>query len=177
MDTSDVIALGAFALSAVGAVIALWQAGIASRARADAQQARDDAAGHEQAALTASQKAADAATRSADEAKRSADALEEANALARAAMPTDRWSLSPGSGVRHSVMNVSGGLLTDVTVHGATEDDLERVSMEGKNPRDVQQGESVYFVVLQAWGLPPANVVVSSSTPSGILDKFTRTVD
>lgn len=82
MSISYVIALGAFLLSAVGALIALWQAGVASRARADAQTANASAAAHEAAALKAAQDAATAATRSADEAKRTADAVRDVNLAA-----------------------------------------------------------------------------------------------
>lgn len=176
MSTADVISLGGFLLSVVGAIIALRQAGVASAARADAQRARDDAADHETAALQAAQDAADAASRSADEAKRTADALEEANELARTLIPTDRWEYEYVGGVRHSVRNVSGALLIDVTVFAAIERDYDRVRMEGDNPREVLNGESVYFTVLQAMGLRAATVVVSSVDANNERDRWTRSI-
>lgn len=47
MNTTDVIAFGALLVSAVAALVSVWQAGIASRARSEAQAARDEAAKHE----------------------------------------------------------------------------------------------------------------------------------
>lgn len=176
MSTANLIALGAFLLAAVSALIALWQAGVASRARADAQAARDDAADHEKAALRAAQDAASAATRSAAEAKRTADALEEANELTRSLLPTERWEYEHVGGVRHCVRNLSGGLLTAVTAFAAIERDYDRVRMEGDNPRDVLNGESVYFTVMQAMSLPPATVVVSSLDTNDRLDRWVRSI-
>ncbi|RIX28250.1 hypothetical protein [Amnibacterium setariae] len=176
MDIANVIALGAFLLSAVGASVALWQAGIASRARADAQAANAAAADHEAAALRAAQEAASAANRSAEEAKRSADALEEANELARAAMPKDRWKLTHVGGVRYSVQNVSGGLLMGVVVVGLRSEDDARVTMDGERSRDVVDGESVTFTVFTASSMGPATVVVGSVDVNGVRDRFTRTI-
>lgn len=145
MSTANVIDLGLFALAAVAAGIALWQAVVASKARSDAQAARDEAADHERVALDAAQEAASAATRSADEAKRSADALEEANNLVRAQLtPAPIWVVEDKGGDEYSLISNMSTVAQWVSV--AAWGNTGAITVHGQQPVElVRLGERVNF--------------------------------
>lgn len=75
MDTSNVINLGLMFVTAIGVLVAIYQAKQANEARRDAQAASEQAAVHKRAAVYA-------AELSAFEAGRSADAMEWQTAMA-----------------------------------------------------------------------------------------------
>lgn len=76
MDASLIANLGLLGVTAIGVLVAIYQAKEARSARDEAETARDQAEGHEKAALAA-------AERSASAADRTATALEERTLLAR----------------------------------------------------------------------------------------------
>ncbi len=158
VDSSNIINLGLLAVTAVGVLVAIYQAKEARAARNDARDARDAAESHEKAALAASQESASAAGRSAA-------ALEEANDIARQTLPRAPWTLTQHTKNKYELRNDSPDTLWAVSVVQA--DGGNDVTAFVEMPVDqLHPGESIYLdysknlsspasaTIIVSWGFP-----------------------
>ncbi len=142
-----VVSIIAPVATVAAAAVAVWQAKIARDARDDARkaQAESESAAAESVAL---------AKKANDTFERQAEAQEEANAIARANLPTDevRWEYEQIRGARYILRNVG----TRAAIKAVIEDITEPVGFvrPEESSRFVRPGESVEFTVLSIWGSP-----------------------
>lgn len=139
-----------FALSVVVAGITFWQASEARAARKDARLARDDS----QTARSESQAARDEArelTREANAAfVRQAIAQEEANALAKAAIPkkVPKISVQQISDSRWMATNTGDAVAESAQVTGTS----GIVDVDDAEPRTLHPGDSLFFYSIKTFG-------------------------
>ncbi|GAB3845113.1 hypothetical protein [Nesterenkonia populi] len=167
MDSSNIVNLGLLAVTAVGVLVAIYQAKEARAARNDAQDARDDAQAHEKAALAASQESASAAGRSAV-------ALEEANEIARQTLPRDPWKLIQHTKNKYELRNDSPNTLWAVSVIQA--DGGNDITPFEDMPIDqLHPGTSIYLDYSKSFASPAtATIMVSWGFPDSTEQKTWR---
>lgn len=171
MDTSNLINLGLFVLTALGLATTVWQAIDARSSRNEAQQASRDAADHERSALGAAQRSASAAELSVQEQRRSADALERQTTIAETiANPPEKWLLEPlGDGLgdqKWKVTNYTGGDVTGVMLGTPNGYGEKWIIPESEGPIDLARNESTYFTFQRGDTSPTSATVWIFWTPA-----------
>jgi hypothetical protein len=150
-----VVSIAAAVATIAAAVIAGVQARIAKGARDDARRAQADseAAAAESVALARKANAAF---------ERQAEAQEQANELARAALPPDevRWTYEQVTGMEYTLTNVGtrtarGAFIEDIGKQQGWIETLE------DRARDVRPGDSLQFLAKSAWSSPRPEFRVS----------------
>lgn len=171
MDTSNLINLGLFILTALGLAVTIWQAFDARSSRDKAQQASRDAAEHERAAIGAAQRSATAAELSAQEHRRSADALERQATIAEAgAYLSEKWLLEPlgdeSIDQKWKVTNQTGEDVTSVTLGTPNGFNEQWIKPENDGPIDLARNESTYFTFLRRATSPTSATIWIFWTPA-----------
>ncbi|TFD35935.1 hypothetical protein E3T40_07190 [Cryobacterium sp. TMT1-19] len=149
MDTAGlVINIVLAATGIAAAIVAVIQARVAVQARREAKTAQLGAEHAEREAIALARKANEAF-------ERQAAAQEEANVLAKAALPKDevRWLYEHVSGARYVLQNVGtvvaqNSLLTDIG------EPTGFIRPDEEVRRDIAPGDSLEFMVCSAFGAP-----------------------
>lgn len=155
----------AVGVAVVAALVAVWQAWEARRARLQARTASEEAAGHEQAALAAARDSAGAA-------QRSAEAQERLAAVAEAQLaPVPIWVARHLDGERWEVVNNTGRILRAwVLPTRAIHPMLQESNVDPGGSLQFQWGEragsSSYAELTVSWmtsgqGDPPMETVIT----------------
>lgn len=149
MDTSNIINLGIFGVTAIAALTAIWQA-------KDAKVARGDAIAAQKQAEAARDRASTLAMEANDAFVRQAEALEHSNQLAEAALPVPevQWSVNPASGSRWLAVNVGNVPAVGSSIYGVG-DEPGLVRSQEAGPRDVMPGDALIFLALSVDAVDP----------------------
>ncbi|MCS5733794.1 hypothetical protein [Herbiconiux daphne] len=169
MDAVTIINLALLLVTAIGVAVAIYQAKEARAARNEAQDAQD-----------ASERARDQTVRLAEEANsafvRSAAAQEEANEIAKAAIPKPAvtWMIRPIRRSRFEVTNVGSAVAFGAVVAGAGESP-GHVHPDSEEAQDVLPNDGLGVAMLVGYGSDPVVRISWRNTPAGQLQTVERT--
>ena len=160
----QILAMAAVLVAGGAAVAAALQAREARRSRIDAEAARDES-------RRARDESVELARRAVLEAGRLADAQEELVSLKKREFPEPaiEWSLAQFSPSGWQFINVGDLVAHDALVGGT------KVIPDEKEPRDVEPGDDLGFIVSKTMG-PRPEVILTWTDHAGVAQSIKRTI-